>query len=61
MAMKTLDCVEMKRASQERIAAEWEARKHEFASYGEFLEATLKESVWGRQIWERLQRAGVSR
>ena len=52
---KTFDCVEMKHRAQQRIMAEWEARKHEFASYGEFLEASLKESEWGRRAWERLQ------
>lgn len=53
---KAFDCVEMKRLAQEKITAEWEARKREFSSYGEFLEATLKESDWGRQTWERICR-----
>lgn len=52
---KTFDCVEMKRKAQESIMAEWEARKREFSSYEEFLEATLKQSDWGRRTWERLR------
>ena len=52
---KTFDCVEMKRKAQESIMAEWEARKREFSSYEEFLEASLKESDWGRRIWQRLR------
>ena len=55
MRTKTLDCVEMKRAAQERISAEWEARKQEFGSYGEFLEATLRESDWGQRMLQRFQ------
>ena len=51
---KTFDCVEMKRKAQEEILAQWDARKHEFASYGEFLEATLLESDWGRRVWEKI-------
>jgi len=53
---KTFDCVEMKRHAQKAIEAEWQRRRGEFASYGEFLEATLKESEWGRQMWGRLHR-----
>ncbi|MGB2824838.1 MAG: hypothetical protein WBF17_27950 [Phycisphaerae bacterium] len=50
---KTFDCVEMKRRAQEKVRAEWERRKGEFSSYGEFLEASLKESEWGRRIWSK--------
>ena len=53
---KTFDCVEMKRRAQEQIATEWESRKHEFSSYGAFLEATLQESEWARKTWERAQK-----
>lgn len=59
---KTFDCVEMKRKAQEEIMAEWEARKHEFSSYGEFLEAGIKQSEWGRRVWEEIgHEAGRSR
>lgn len=51
--LKKFDCVEMKRQAQEEILAEWERRKNEFSSYGEFLEATIQESEWGRRVWER--------
>jgi len=52
---KTFDCVEMKRKAQEEILMQWQARKHEFASYGEFLEATLLESEWGRRMWQKIR------
>jgi hypothetical protein len=53
---KTFDCVEMKRRAQEEISAEWESRKHEFSSYGAFLQATIQESEWARKTWERAQK-----
>jgi hypothetical protein len=53
---KKFDCVEMKRRAQEEISVEWESRKHEFSSYGAFLEATILESEWTRKTWERLQK-----
>ncbi len=53
---KAFDCMEMKRKAQERIRAEWERRKGEFSSYGEFLEAGLKQSEWGRRMWDKLHR-----
>ena len=53
---KTFDCVEMKRQAQEKILAEWKSRKHEFSSYGAFLEATIRDSEWTRKTWERAQR-----
>ena len=61
MRTKTLDCVEMKRAAQESIAAEWEARKQDFGSYGEFLEITLRESEWGRRMLQRFRPKSQSR
>jgi hypothetical protein len=54
---KTFDCVEMKHKAQEEIIGEWEARKHEFASYDEFLQASIQQSEWGRRTWERLHRS----
>ncbi len=54
--VKSFDCVEMKRQAQEEILAEWESRKHEFPSYGAFLEAGIQESEWARRIWERAKR-----
>jgi hypothetical protein len=55
---KAFDCVQMKREVQERIPAEWERRKAELSSYGEFLEPGLKESEWGRRMWHKLPRRG---
>ena len=54
MGTKTFDCVGMKRRAQEKIQAEWDRRKGEFSSYGEFLEAGLRESEWGRRVWRKL-------
>ena len=54
--LSTFDCVDMKHKAQEEILAEWEARKQEFSSYGEFLEASIKESDWGRRMWEKIHR-----
>jgi len=51
---KTFDCVEMKQKAQEEIAAQWKARGQEFVSYEAFLEAGIKQSEWGRRMWERL-------
>jgi hypothetical protein len=50
---KKFDCVEMKRQAQEELLADWERRKHEFSSYGAFLEAGVQQSEWGRRVWER--------
>ena len=52
---KTFDCVAIKRKAQGEIIAEWESRKEQFDSYGQFLEATLMESEWGRQALEKLR------
>lgn len=49
---KTFDCVEMKNRIQAEIIAEYERRKDEFASFGEFLKAT--ESQWERQTRQKL-------
>ena len=53
---KTFDCVEMKQRAQEEILAEWESAKHEFSSYGAFLEAAIQESEWTRRTWERVRK-----
>ncbi len=46
--MKTFDCVGMKDRIQADILAQYEERKHEFASFAEFLHAT--ESEWEREV-----------
>ena len=46
----------MKRRTQEEILAEWESRKHEFSSYGTFLEAAIQESEWTHKTWERARK-----
>lgn len=54
---KTFDCVEMKRRAQEKLLAEYHARREQFASYSEFLAATVKEDPWQRQLWEKTRRS----
>lgn len=54
---KPFDCVEMKRKAQVKLRAEYEARKGEFSSYVEFLQAKVKESEWQRTFWEEVRRA----
>ena len=43
---KAFNCVEMKRRAQAQLMAEYEARKNEFASYGEFIETKARELRW---------------
>ena len=50
---KTFDCVEMKHRAQEKLRAEYEARKHEFSSYSEFVTAKVKESPWASAMWKK--------
>lgn len=42
--IKTFDCVEMKNRIQAERLAEYEARKGEFASYLDFINARVRES-----------------
>jgi len=44
MKDKTFDCVEMKNRIQAERLAEYEARKGEFASYLDFINARVKKS-----------------
>jgi hypothetical protein len=44
MTLKTFDCVEMKNRIQAERLAEYEARKDEFASYLDFINARIKKS-----------------
>ena len=41
---KTFDCVEMKKHIQQELREEYEARKTEFSSYADFINATADES-----------------
>lgn len=51
---KSFDCIEHKRRVQKELLAEYEARKGEFASYGEFICATADESPEIRAWRERM-------
>ena len=42
---KTFDCVEMKRRAQEKLRAEYQARKSEFSSVVDFLNAKAEAST----------------
>lgn len=53
---KKFDCVEMKHRAQKRLRAEYESRRNQFASYSEFLEATIKEDPWERSFWAKVSR-----
>jgi hypothetical protein len=50
MKAKTFDCVEMKNRIQAQRLAEYEARKGEFGSYIEFVNARVKKSP----VWKKL-------
>ena len=58
---KTFDCVAFKHQAQARIRAEWEARRHEFTSYAEFLRAKSSDSEWERAFWARIEAAEKAR
>jgi hypothetical protein len=54
---KTFDCVKMKQKAQEKLHAEYEARKGEFSSSFAFLEARTNESPWQREFWAKVAAA----
>ena len=55
---KTFDCVEMKRQCQKKLQEEYEARRGEFGSYFDFLEAKANESEWIRRMRKRFPDQG---
>ena len=57
MRNKKFDCVEMQHKAQERLRAEYEARKGEFSSFAEFLNRTAEESKETRAFLARLRKA----
>ena len=52
---KAFDCVEMKDRIQADILAEYEARKDEFASFADFIEARAEASEWIRRMRRRFR------
>lgn len=54
---KTFDCVEMKDRIQKELRVEYEARKDEFSSYAEFINATAEESEEIRAYWAKVAAA----
>ena len=61
MKKKAFDCVEMKRRAQEKLRAEYEARKEEFDDYYDFLEAKANESELGKLVRAKIARAAEKR
>lgn len=57
---KTFDCVEMKSRIQKELREEYEARKAEFSSYAEFINATADESDEIRAFRARIAKAKKS-
>ena len=57
--MKTFDCVALKRDVQLKLRREYEARRSEFSSYVDFVNATADESEWVRRA--RAKMTSVSR
>lgn len=55
---KTFDCVEMKNRIQAERLAEYEARKGEFASYVDFINARMKDSELAKVLRQELQKCG---
>ncbi len=55
--VKTFDCVEFKRRAQERLMAEYEARKDEFSSEIDFLNAKAEESEIAKVVRAKIARA----
>ena len=53
---KTFDCVEMKNRIQAERMAEYEARKNEFSSYLDFINARMKNSELAKSIHRKLKR-----
>ena len=59
MKDKTFDCVEMKSRIQAERLAEYEARKGEFASYLDFINARVKDSELAQAIRQKTQGRGT--
>ena len=53
---KTFDCVEMKDRIQEKRLREYEARKDEFASYIDFINARVKRSRLWRELGKKARK-----
>ncbi len=54
---KTFDCVEFKHRAQEKLMAEYEARKDEFASEIEFLNWKAERSELAKAVRAKIARA----
>jgi hypothetical protein len=53
---KTFDCVEMKNRIQAELWAEYQARRHEFASYLDFINARVKDSELMKLLRQKLEK-----
>ena len=52
---KAFDCVEMKNRIQAERLAEYEARKEEFSSYVDFINARVKDSELARIVFRKAE------
>jgi len=60
MKTKTFDCIRMKDRIQRELREEYAARKAEFPSFADFLNATANESEEIRRFREWVARGGVA-
>jgi hypothetical protein len=51
---KVFDCVDFKRRAQEKLMREYESRRKEFSSYGDFINAKVKEDRWSEKLWNTI-------
>jgi hypothetical protein len=56
---KTFDCVEMKNRIQAERLAEYDARKGEFASYVDFINARVKDSELAKFLGQEVHVRGT--
>ncbi len=57
MESKTFDCIQMKDEIQQELRAEYENRKEEFTSYGDFVNTTAHQTEEIRRFCESVERA----
>ncbi len=53
---KTFDCVEMKNRIQADRLSEYEAKKNEYASYVDFVNARMKHSELAKSLQQKLRK-----
>ena len=51
---KDFDCVQMKDQIQKMIRVDYEAHKHKFTSYSEYMKTRIKENPWASAMMDEL-------